>query len=128
MKYRLLLVFALALVASLSIGGAVAAADAPPPSMQEQSATSVDFIFGHAWGQVTVSGLPGSSYAVRAPMPDGTLGTLAIGFVDQSGSGRSLFPVGPMLEVHSITVAVSSPGLPPMIFAYDSDLDRWILD
>lgn len=128
MKYLKNVALLLVMALSLTIGTSGAAAETPPYPVQEPSSTSVDFLFGQSWGQVSVHAMPGSFYSVKAPGPDGQMMVLANGSVDQTGMGRSMFPVMPSLNIHSITVTVVSPGQPPMLFVYDSDLDRWILD
>jgi len=118
------LLFVLALSLMISTGAAIG--DATPPTQQSDS--SVSFLFGESWGRVTVSAAPTSIYQVSAVDPLGLPVLLAMGAVGPNGIGNSMFVRAPGLSIATITVTLTSPGLPPVVFAYDSELDRWIID
>lgn len=116
------------LALSLGMGTGAAIAAASPLSSPDQSGSSVEFVFGEYAGKVYVVATPGSSYTLTYPGAAGETMWLGGGTINQNGLGQTSFQIPTGLDVTTIIVTVLTPGRPPLYFAYDSDLDRWILD
>lgn len=128
MKFLKSVAVVLAFALPLAVTSLAASASPVAPAPIDQAATTVNFVFEGSCGYVYVRGLPGSTYAVNCPGPFGVPMVLFTGGINQAGFGQGAFVIPPWLDVTSITVTVLTPGLPPLLFVYDSDLDRWILD